>query len=77
MRAGGRLGRRERLLRGVTGSDFTAKDFRTWAGTTLVAGQLAACAQPPSAMAARRSVLAAVDAAAERLGNTRTVCRSS
>lgn len=64
-------------LRAITSSDFTAKDFRTWAGTTLVAGQLAACAAPPSAAAARREVLAAVDAAAERLGNTRTVCRSS
>lgn len=64
-------------LRAVTGSDFTAKDFRTWAGTTLVAGQLVACAQPTSATAAKQAVLAAVDAAAERLGNTRTVCRSS
>jgi DNA topoisomerase-1 len=64
-------------LRACSGSDFTAKDFRTWAATTLVAGQLAACAAPASAAAAKRSVLAAVDAAAERLGNTRTVCRSS
>jgi DNA topoisomerase-1 len=64
-------------LRAATGQDFTAKDFRTWAGTTLVAARLAACAEPPSATAARREVLAAVDAAAERLGNTRTVCRSS
>jgi DNA topoisomerase-1 len=64
-------------LRAASGSDFTAKDFRTWAGTTLVAGRLAACAEPDSATAAKREVLAAVDAAAERLGNTRTVCRSS
>jgi DNA topoisomerase-1 len=64
-------------LRAASGSDFTAKDFRTWAGTTLVAGRLAACAEPASATAAKREVLAAVDAAAERLGNTRSVCRSS
>jgi DNA topoisomerase-1 len=64
-------------LRNCTGSDFTAKDFRTWAATTIVAGQLAVCAEPSSASAAKRSVLAAIDAAAERLGNTRAVCRAS
>jgi DNA topoisomerase-1 len=64
-------------LRAVSGSDFTAKDFRTWAGTTLVAAHLGGCAEPASATAARREVLAAIDAAAERLGNTRAVCRAS
>jgi DNA topoisomerase-1 len=64
-------------VRGCSGSDFTAKDFRTWAATTLVAGRLAACAEPSSVSAANRSVLAAIDAAAERLGNTRSVCRAS
>jgi DNA topoisomerase I len=64
-------------LRAVSGGDFTAKDFRTWAGTTMVAGALAAGAEPPSAAASKRQILAAIDAAAERLGNTRAVCRSS
>jgi DNA topoisomerase-1 len=64
-------------LRAVSGSDFTAKDFRTWAGTTLVAARLCGCDEPSSAAAARREVLAAIDAAAERLGNTRAVCRAS
>jgi DNA topoisomerase-1 len=64
-------------LRAITGSDFTAKDFRTWAATTLVAAQLLACAEPSSVSAAREAVLAAIDEAARRLGNTRAVCRSS
>ena len=35
-----RLGRRQRYLREATGQDFTAKDFRTWAGTVLAAQAL-------------------------------------
>jgi DNA topoisomerase-1 len=64
-------------LREISGSDFTAKDFRTWAGTTLVAGELVGAEATSSAAATKRAVLAAVDAAAERLGNTRAVCRAS
>jgi DNA topoisomerase-1 len=64
-------------LRVCSGSDFTAKDFRTWAATNIVAAELAAIAEPSSVTAAKRSVLAAIDAAAERLGNTRAVCRAS
>jgi DNA topoisomerase I len=64
-------------LRAVSGSDFTAKDFRTWVGTTLVAARLAGCPEATSAAAAKRNVLGAIDAAAELLGNTRAVCRAS
>jgi DNA topoisomerase-1 len=64
-------------VRRVSGADFTAKDFRTWAGTTLVAATLIACGAPASAAAGNRQVLRAIDAAALRLGNTRAVCRSS
>jgi DNA topoisomerase-1 len=66
-----------RYLRQVSGSDFTAKDFRTWAGTVCVAVTLSATDPAGSARAANRAVLAAIDRAAERLGNTRAVCRSS
>jgi DNA topoisomerase-1 len=64
-------------LREVSGRDITAKDFRTWAGTVQVAAALAVCDEPTSAAAGKREVVAAIDAAAERLGNTRSVCRSS
>jgi DNA topoisomerase-1 len=64
-------------LRRVSGAEFTAKDFRTWAGTTHVAATLIACDEPGSASAGKKQILAAIDAAAERLGNTRSVCRAS
>jgi DNA topoisomerase-1 len=64
-------------LREISGGDYTAKDFRTWAGTVFVAETLLAAAVPTSVAAGRREILAAIDAAAERLGNTRTVCKNS
>ena len=61
----------------ISGIDVTAKDFRTWAGTVLTFRALRS--QPPadSPGAERRQVRAAVEQAAERLGNTATVTRSS
>ena len=57
----------------VTAGGFTAKEFRTWHGTVAAVESLDAVdrgsADPDGA------VLAAIDAAAERLGNTRAVCR--
>jgi DNA topoisomerase-1 len=62
-------------LLGVTGEHFTAKDFRTWAGTTLAAMALQEFEAFDSEAQAKRNVLAAIEAVAARLGNTRTVCR--
>jgi DNA topoisomerase-1 len=62
-------------LRATTGSDITAKDFRTWAGTMLAARQLCAMGPARSQREAVRNMNLAIDAVAERLGNTRTVCR--
>jgi DNA topoisomerase I len=62
-------------LREVTGSDITAKDFRTWAGTMIAAEFLRALGPAPTAKQANRNVVAAIDHTAERLGNTRAVCR--
>ena len=62
-------------LREVTGQDFTAKDFRTWAGTVLAARALQEFEQVDSDAAAKRNVVGAVERVAERLGNTRAVCR--
>lgn len=64
-------------LREVTGAKFTAKDFRTWAGTVTAASVLRHFPQPDSEVAARRDIVAAIDAVAESLGNTRTVARGS
>jgi DNA topoisomerase IB len=59
------------------GERFSAKDFRTWHGTVLAAVELAREEAPASKTAAERSVRAAVERAAEVLGNTPAVCRRS
>ncbi len=66
-----------RYLGEVTGSDVTAKDFRTWGATAVVAGALAIADVSSDDDEADKVVLAAIDLAAERLGNTREVCRTS
>ncbi len=61
----------------VTGSAFTAKDFRTLRGTLVAASALAAAGTPDSVADRRRAERAAVDAAAAALGNTPAVARAS
>lgn len=64
-------------LREVCGDTFTAKDFRTWAGTVLVARALADAGRPDTETAGKRAVVQAIESAAQRLGNTVAVCRKS
>jgi DNA topoisomerase-1 len=64
-------------VRHVCGQAFTAKDFRTWAGTVLVARALADAPAAASAAAGKRTIVRAIEAAAQRLGNTVAVCRKS
>jgi DNA topoisomerase-1 len=59
------------------GASVTAKDFRTWGGTVVAAETLHDLGPAADLRTADANVLAAVDAAAERLGNTRAVCRAS
>jgi DNA topoisomerase I len=62
-------------LREITGHDVTAKDFRTWGGTMLAAMELRAMGPASSRREADGNIVRAIDAVAERLGNTRAVCR--
>jgi DNA topoisomerase-1 len=62
-------------LKSIAGDEFTAKDFRTWAGTVLAARALRDVAAFGSKVQAKRNVLRAVEAVAQRLGNTTAVCR--
>jgi DNA topoisomerase I len=62
-------------LRELTGEDFTAKDFRTWAGTLLAVLALNAQDRSEIAKQAKANVKAAVCAVAELLGNTPAICR--
>ena len=62
-------------LRELTGRDVTAKDFRTWGGTMTAALELRRMGVAASRREADRNVIQAIDAVAQRLGNTRSVCR--
>jgi DNA topoisomerase I len=62
-------------LREIAGSEFTAKDFRTWGGTVRVAEALLACEACERLTRRKRNVVAAIAATARRLGNTVAVCR--
>ena len=62
-------------LKSIAGDEFTAKDFRTWAGTVLAARALRDMTVVDSQAQAKRNVLRAVETVAKRLGNTRAVCR--
>jgi DNA topoisomerase-1 len=65
-------------LRDVAGAPFTAKDFRTWAGTLHCASELALRVEPEASHGGRkRAISAALRAVAARLGNTPAVARSS
>lgn len=65
-------------LRGVSGRDVTAKDFRTWHGTVLAAAALAEAPGPEASKTARkRAVAGAMREVAEFLGNTPALARSS
>ena len=62
-------------LREIAGEEVTAKDFRTWAATNLMALALRECAAAASEAAARRNVLSAIETVAKLLGNTPAICR--
>jgi len=64
-------------LRDAMGEDFSAKDFRTWAGTVNAARALAMAPDCASAAEAKRNVNTCVKAVAGLLGNTAAVCRSA
>src|SRR6202012_3967887 len=62
-------------IKEVTQQDFTAKDFRTWAGTVLAALALAEYKKYDTQAEAKRIVVAAIEKVARQLGNTPAICR--
>jgi DNA topoisomerase-1 len=64
-------------LQEITGESFTAKDFRTWAGTVLASLALSEFESFDSKAAAKRNVTRAIEQVAAQLGNTVAVCRKS
>jgi DNA topoisomerase IB len=62
-------------MKEITQQDFTAKDFRTWAGTLFATLALSEYKKYDSQAEAKRNVLAAIDQVAKQLGNSRAICR--
>lgn len=62
-------------LREIAGDDFSAKDFRTWAGTVITARALRTLGPSETAAEEKRHIVEAVGDAAAQLGNTVAVCR--
>ena len=62
-------------LREVTGQDFTAKDFRTWAGTVLAAMALSVRDPFETKKQARANINDAIGTVSKLLGNTPAICR--
>jgi DNA topoisomerase I len=62
-------------LREISGGPFTAKDFRTWAGTLTAAEAFDAMEPTSTKTAGNKAIVEVVDQVAKALGNTRAVCR--
>ena len=62
-------------LRNITRQNFSAKDFRTWAGTREAMLELEALGPGATAAAAKRNIVAAIKLVAEKLGNRPAACR--
>lgn len=59
----------------VTGADFSAKDFRTWAGSLQMLRSLKALEKADTASNRKSNIVQALDEVSVKLGNTRTVCK--
>ena len=62
-------------LREISGAEFSAKDFRTWAGTVLAANALAEFERFDSQAKAKKNIVSAIETVAKKLGNTVAICR--
>lgn len=62
-------------IREATGEDFTAKDFRTWAGSLNLLRSLCLAGDAESKTDCKKNILSALDEVSRKLGNTRAVCR--
>jgi DNA topoisomerase-1 len=62
-------------IQSIAGEEFTAKDFRTWAGSVSACQSLLECERCDSESQAKRMVAGVIKSVAERLGNTPAICR--
>lgn len=64
-----------RYIKDASGGEFTAKDFRTWAGTLNIIRAFKSIGEAESETDCKKKILAALDEVSKQLGNTRTVCK--
>jgi DNA topoisomerase-1 len=64
-----------RYIKEASGGDFSAKDFRTWAGTLHILQTFCSMDTPDLQTECKKNILAALDEVSHKLGNTRTVCK--
>ncbi len=62
-------------LHEIAGEEFSAKDFRTWAGTVLAALALREFEKFDTKAQAKKNLVQAIERVSERLGNTPAVCK--
>ncbi len=64
-----------RYIKDATGGDFTAKDFRTWAGTLNILRAFKAIGKAESESDCKKNIVNALDEVSKKLGNSRTICK--
>ena len=62
-------------IREATGKDFSAKDFRTWAGTLSILSSFKALGTAQTQAEKKKNIVSALDEVSSKLGNTRTICK--
>ncbi|WP_374950845.1 DNA topoisomerase IB [Mucilaginibacter sp.] len=62
-------------LKEITGEDFTAKDFRTWAGSVSALYAIKEAGEFSTVSECKKKIVSVLDEVAINLGNTRTVCK--
>lgn len=64
-----------RYIKDASGGEFTAKDFRTWAGTLNIFRAFCSMGEPQTDSDCKKNIVSALDEVSKKLGNTRTVCK--
>lgn len=68
-------GKINQYIKDATGGEFSAKDFRTWAGTLNIISSFRSMEKAIDEAQKKKKIVAAIDEVSAKLGNTRTVCR--
>ncbi|MGB4400654.1 MAG: DNA topoisomerase IB [Daejeonella sp.] len=70
-------GKVNNYIKEISCCDFTAKDFRTWAGTMHTMKHLAEFEYPDNVTLRKKVIVTVIDQVAAKLGNTRAICKKS